>query len=96
MTSYSLSREARQDIDEILVYIAADQLDAAVSFNDRLDETFTMLADNPKAGRERPELNQGVRSFPVGNYLIFYQVWARKVTIARAIHGARDLDEMFS
>jgi toxin ParE1/3/4 len=96
MLSFSLSREARADIDEILLFIATDNLDAAISFNDRLDEAFIMLGDHPKAGRERPELNEGLRSFPHGNYLNFYRIWAGKVTITRVLHSARDLDELFS
>ena len=96
MPSYSLSREARQDIDEILIFIAADNLDAAISFNDHLDNVFVMLSDNPKAGRERLELNEGLRSFPLGNYLVFYRIWAEKISITRVLHSARDLDELFS
>jgi len=96
MASYSLSKEARQDIDDILIYIAADQVDAAVAFNDRLNELFWMLAANPFAGRERTELGEGLRCFPVGNYVIFYRLWAGEVAITRVIHAARELDEIFS
>lgn len=96
MPNYSLSVAARQDIDEILIFIAADNLDAAISFNDRLEDLLLMLGENPKAGRKRSELNDGMRSFPFGNYLVFYRIWAGKVTITRFLHGARDLDELFS
>lgn len=96
MGKYMITRQAEQDIDEILVYIAADNLDAALSFNDRLTDLFEMLADNTKAGRERPELKEDLRSFPEGNYLIFYRRWAGNLAIVRVIHGARDLDEIFS
>lgn len=95
MGKYIITRQAEQDIDEILVYIAADNLDAALSFNDRLTHLFEMLADNTKAGRERPELKEDLRSFPEGNYLIFYRRWAGNA-IVRVIHGARDLDEIIS
>ncbi len=95
MPKYTITRRAEKDIDEILIYIAADNLDAALVFNDRLTELFEMLADNEKAGRERPELKEDIRSFPQGNYLIFYRSWAGNIAIVRVIHGARDLDEMF-
>jgi toxin ParE1/3/4 len=55
-----------------------------------------MLADNSKLGRERPELSEHLRSFPEGNYLIFYREWAGRIAIVRVLHGARDLDEIFS
>jgi hypothetical protein len=32
----------------------------------------------------------------LGNYLIFYRLWAGKVAITRVIHSARDLEEIFS
>lgn len=94
MGKYVITRQAQEDIDEILVYIAADNLNAAISFNDRLVELFELLADNAKAGRERPELKEDIRSFPEGNYLIFYRLWAGKTAIVRVIHGGRDLDEI--
>ena len=31
-----------------------------------------MLSKQPKAGHERPELAPELRSFPLGNYLLFY------------------------
>lgn len=96
MAKYIITRQAQGDIDEILAFIAADNLDAALSFSDRLTHLFEMLADNSEAGRERPELKEDLRSFPEGNYLIFYRVWAGNVAIVRVLHGARDLEEIFS
>jgi toxin ParE1/3/4 len=96
MPNYALSGVAREDIDELLLFIAADDLNSAIAFNLRLEAAFLMLGNNPKAGRERPELNEGLRSFPIRSYLVFYRIWAGKVTITRVLHSARDLDEIFS
>ena len=96
MGKYIITREAEEDIDKILAYIASDNFDAALSFYARLIDLFEMLADNSKAGRQRTELKEGLRSFPEGDYLIFYRGWAGKIAIARVIHGARDMDELFS
>ena len=96
MARYIVTREAEVDIDEILAYIAADDFEAALTFYDRLLDLFRMLAENPNAGRVRPELQDGLRCFPERNYLIFYRGWAGKIAIARVIHSARDLDEVFS
>lgn len=96
MAKFIISDQAEKDIDEILIYIAADNLDAAIAFNDHLTRLFEMLAENNEAGRERPELKEDLRSFPEGNYLIFYRLWAGNVAIVRVLHGARDLDELFS
>lgn len=96
MGKYIITRQAEYDIDEILIYIAADNIDAALSFNDRLTHLFEILAENPLAGRERPELKEDLRSIPEGNYLIFYRKWAGNIAIVRILHGARDLDELFN
>ncbi|MGN8544564.1 type II toxin-antitoxin system RelE/ParE family toxin [Bradyrhizobium sp. C9] len=34
---------------------------------DRIGNAFQMLAENPRAGRQRPELGMKIRSFTVGN-----------------------------
>jgi toxin ParE1/3/4 len=50
-----------------------------------------MLADQPESGRERPELLPGLRSFPVGYYLVFYRLSNGVLTIERVLNAARDL-----
>lgn len=96
MADYIITPKAEKDIDEILLFIAADNIDASIAFSDRLSSLFDRLAENPKIGRERPELKPEIRSFPEGSYLIFYREWAGLVAIVRVLHGARDLDEIFS
>jgi len=54
-----------------------------------------MLAENPLAGRVREELAPDVRSFPVGNYLLFYRPTQNGVELIRVLHGARDLRRLF-
>ncbi len=96
MTRYKLTSRADIDLDEIMEYIAADNMEAALSIDDRFTQIFEMLAENPKIGRDRPEVDSGMRSFPEGNYLILYRLWANEVLIVRVIHASRDLDEIFS
>jgi toxin ParE1/3/4 len=94
MAKVIVTRKAEDDIDEILAYIAADNFAASLGLYDRFIELFEMLADNPKAGRERFDLKEGIRSFPEGNYQIFYRIWAGNISITRVLHCARDLDEL--
>ena len=42
-------------------------------------------------GRARPDLGDGIRLMPHGNYLIFYSVHDDAVRIERVMHGARDI-----
>ena len=96
MPRYSLTSQAELDLEEIIFYIAQDNVDAALSLEARFTNVFELLVDNPRIGVERPELGGDLRSFPEGNYLVFYRLWAREVLVARVLHAARDLDEIFS
>ncbi len=94
MAKFIVTREAESDIDEILTYISEDDFEAALNLYDRFLDLFRIIADNPAAGRERTELQAGLRCFPYRNYLIFYRRWAGIVAITRVVHGARDVDEL--
>jgi toxin ParE1/3/4 len=87
-----------RDLEAIWDYIAADNPEAAEGCLLRIDVQFHNLARNPFIGRERDDLAAGLRSFAVGNYVIFYQPLARVkgVEIVRVIEGHRDITpEMF-
>jgi plasmid stabilization system protein ParE len=73
MARYVLLRRARSDLRSIRDYILRDNPIRAVSFVDELLDRCQLLADNPLMGRARPELQRRLRSFPYGDYLIFYR-----------------------
>jgi toxin ParE1/3/4 len=86
---------ARTDIADIWDYIAEDSEVRADAFIDRIDQKFQALADQPDMGRTRSELEEGLRSFPVGRYVIFYLSKPGGIEIVRVLHGARDLIAIF-
>ena len=86
---------ARSDLAEIWDYIADDSEARADAFIDTLDERFQTLAASPGMGRLRDDLAEGLRSFPVGRYVIFYRTVPEGVEIVRVLHGARDLNAVF-
>ena len=47
--------------------------------------------ENPLAGRTRSELVEGLRSFPVGNYVLFYRPAGGGIELIRALSGYRDI-----
>ena len=51
------------DLDSIWDFIANDDPTAADRVLDRIGEVLDMLIRNPLAGRQRPELASGLRSF---------------------------------
>lgn len=86
---------ARIDIAEIRDYIADDSELQADAFVDRLDANFQLLAEQPGLGRHRDELAPGLRSFPFGRYVIFYESVSDGICVVRVLHGARDLGAIF-
>jgi toxin ParE1/3/4 len=86
---------AAVDIEEIWDHIADDSLRAADRWIDQLDEQFALLATQPLMGRAREELAPGLRSFPFGRYVIFYEPIEGGIDIVRLLHSARDVDAQF-
>ena len=95
MRSYRYSSDANSDIEGIVLYIFDLNPVAAHHFLDTFEETCELLAGHPLIGRPRPELGEGLRSFPVGNYLIFYTMASDGINVARVIYGGRNLPAVF-
>lgn len=85
------SPAAEADLMDIALYIAEDNPTRALSFVAELEATSARLGDAPGIGRARPELGEGVRVLPHGNYLIFYRQGDDALRIERILHGARDI-----
>jgi toxin ParE1/3/4 len=68
-------------------------------YADRLIEQITskaqMLADMPGVGRRREDLLSFLRSYPLGNYVIFYRLVDDGIEVIRVLHGARNIDRFF-
>ena len=46
-------------------------------------------------GRARDEdLRSGLRSFPVGEYVIIYRILDEDILILRVLHGSRDIEAL--
>jgi toxin ParE1/3/4 len=86
------SPQAEIDLTSIWDYIAADNVKAADALLVRIEEHFDMLAQTPLAGRARNELAPNLRSFPVGNYVIFYVPVSDGIEVVRVMHGRQDID----
>jgi toxin ParE1/3/4 len=96
MMTYRLARRARRDVLEIWQHIAEDSERAADRFIDLLTHYFELSGENPRAGRRRDELRPDYRSFPVGEYLIFYRITEPGVRIMHVMHRRRDIEALFS
>jgi toxin ParE1/3/4 len=95
MADFKYTRRARNDVDGLIEYIARDNKFAADDFANQLIGKFFALAETPHMGREREDYGAGIRTFPFGNYMIFYRPAKAGVIIVRVLHGARNLPGAF-
>jgi len=89
------SQQAEQDLIDLWTYIAADNPAAADNLLDQIESVCKMLARAPLLGRARSELAAGLRSFSVGDYLIFYLPRKNGIVVVRVLSGYRNLDALF-
>ncbi len=87
---------AQADLRDIHDYIAEQDPDAALDYVTRLELACEKLVQMPEAGRKRDKFAPSLRSLPVGRYIIFYRITDEGIEIARVLHGARDIESIFS
>ena len=86
---------AEADLLDIWDFIANESVEKADSFLQKIESKLKIMAENPGMGRKRDELVLGLRSFPVGSYLIFYCPINQVIEVIRVLHGARDVSSFF-
>jgi toxin ParE1/3/4 len=89
---------ADSDLDEIWYYVACQSgsLDIADRLIGSITDRFFLLAGHPHLGRARDEdLRPGLRTFPVGEYVIFYRIEDEGVVILRVLRGSRNIAALF-
>jgi antitoxin ParD1/3/4/toxin ParE1/3/4 len=93
MKDYVLSKRARQEMKEIWIFIAQDDLEAADGWIAKLAvRAFQLLARNPSIGHARKDLTDSpVLFWPVGKYLIIYRSRGSDVIILAVTEGSRDI-----
>ncbi len=53
------------------------------------------MLEFPKIGKERNDFLLGLRSFPAGDFLIFYQETDAGIEIIRVFYGSRNISQIF-
>jgi toxin ParE1/3/4 len=95
MAAVYFAHQAREDLIDIWLHIAADDPGAADRVLDRLELAATNLTGNPRMGPARADIRPGLRYLVSDTYLILYRVAEDGVEIIRVVHGRRDLFGLF-
>ncbi len=91
-------KDALEDLEEIILYIAKDSKILALKMHDQIMDTAKDLTTFPKRGRLVPDKKMaahGFRMLIVMPYIIFYKIDDNTVHIHRVLHGARNYPSLF-
>jgi toxin ParE1/3/4 len=83
-------------------YLAAHQsLETALRFYRSPEQTFRLLASQPKIGKVaacRSPFLAGMKMFPLkrfSKHLVFYRLLESGIEIIRVLHGGHDIESLF-
>lgn len=96
--AHRLAPEVEAELDDIWYYTAkqSQSIEAADRLIDSIIDRLLLLARYPHMGRRRVmDLRPGLRSFPVGEFVIIYRVEGQDVLILHIVRGTRDIRELF-
>jgi len=96
MRTIQRTSRAHTDLVEIALHIARANPTPANAWLDAIEQKCRLLASMPEMGRLRPELAPGIRSWAVGEYVLFYQPILDGIVLVRVLHGSRDLPAAFN
>jgi toxin ParE1/3/4 len=95
MSSYSLSDQAIQDLDDICDYIAQQDPSSASNLFDAIRQKCRQIAEFPNMGKSYTRLSNELRGFVVSDYIVFYYPRPDGIDIVRIVSGYRDLELLF-
>ncbi len=95
MAQLIISPTANHDLLDIWDYIADDSPVNADRFLEHLINSAQNLLGWGETGISRPELGEGLRSLPVGRYVLYYRIQGQDIELVRVLHSARDTRLIF-
>jgi len=96
MIKLIFSEKAKIDLENIVLYLANRNPQAANNTIKDIHKSTKLLIELPKLGRQRPEINSKIRSLNKNNYYIFYIYYEddQVIEIIRVWDTRQNLDNM--
>jgi toxin ParE1/3/4 len=89
---HRVASEAEAELDNIWYYVAKES--GSIDIADRLIDSISARF-YPHVGRRRDEdLRPGLRSFPLGEYVIIYRLEKDDALILHVLPGSRDIEAL--
>ena len=98
MSRVRLTDQAEADICGIWHYVGVTNANPAAVDRQvaRLYDKLCLLATQPLMGQLREDLRPGLRVFATGKYVILYYPMKDGIEVVGVVHGAQDIDSIFS
>jgi toxin ParE1/3/4 len=93
--SYSFSKIAIQDLDEICTCVSQNNVKAASKLFDAIRQKCKLVANFPNMGKSYIWITPDLRGFIIDDYIVFYYPRLDGIDIIRVISGRRDLKTIF-
>ena len=91
MTIVQYQAAAEADLVEVWLQVADDgDLNRADEYISKSQAICELIASQPDMGLNRPDIANGVRSFPVDRYVIYYEHYGPTLSVLRVWHTAQD------
>ena len=87
MTLYRLTPDAQSDLIEIRRFTVKQWgIVQSKKYLSELRQTIQLLAVNSSLGKTRPEIGEGVFSFPHASHIIYYVIHKRQLVVFGVLH----------
>lgn len=94
MANYTLSNEALNDLQEIWFFGASRWgIKQADNYTLKIDEMCEFIFENRGLGRDKTEVFEGLKSYPVGSHNIFYIEQGKHILVVRILHQKMDYEQ---
>jgi toxin ParE1/3/4 len=97
MKNYKLTKQADQDIEDILFYTKQNWGDIQMEkYAKQIFDTIDYICNYPEIGSSVSYISQSTRKTFVGTHIIFYQLKFENIWILRILHTSMDIQVTFN
>ena len=85
--SFRLTRDAQQDLTAIRRYtVDTWGQERSRRYLQGVRDTIELLVEFPGQGLDRPDVREGVFSFPYGSHMLYYQIEKKQLVVFAVLH----------